>query len=67
MASDKHGGTSALDRLRSRYDTDDLTCPKCGYEDEDGAWGAETSGDRVRYRHVCPACGHIRKRTLRLG
>ena len=58
-------GTTPLDRLKAQYDRD-LRCRECGYLDEDGAWQARTSGDRVSYRHVCPSCGTIEKRTLRL-
>lgn len=65
MAIDDRG-RSALDGYRIRLDRD-LTCSKCGYDDADGEWQAATSGDRVQYRHVCPACGAIRMRELRLG
>jgi len=65
MAVRRHAGTTPLDRLRSRLDAD-RRCPECGYEDTDGEWSAKTTGDRVLYRHVCPSCGAIDKRTLRL-
>lgn len=61
------GGTNPLERLGSHFDDVDLVCPDCGFEDDGGSWTSEISGDRVRYRHVCPSCGSIRKRTLRLG
>jgi predicted RNA-binding Zn-ribbon protein involved in translation (DUF1610 family) len=61
------GGMNPLESLRSRFDDADLVCSDCGYEDHDGSWTSVTSGDRVLYRHVCPSCGSIRKRTLRLG
>ncbi len=64
MSSQRRTGTTALDRLRSHYEDAAATCPKCGHED-DGGWQAATSGDRVQYRHVCPSCGAINKRTLR--
>lgn len=67
MTKKRVGGKSPLDRLRSRYSAADLTCPDCGYEDEGGEWTAETAGNRIRYRHVCPSCGAIRTRTLRLA
>jgi rubredoxin len=54
-----------LDRLKARYDRD-LRCRECGYVDEDGGWQARTSGGRISYRHVCPSCGTVEKRTLRL-
>ncbi|QCJ47460.1 HVO_0649 family zinc finger protein [Haloprofundus halophilus] len=60
-------GTTALDRLRSHYNRVDLRCPQCGYRDEDGQWTARTTGSQVLYRHVCPSCGEIRTRTLRLS
>jgi hypothetical protein len=67
MAQRQFTGTSPLERFGSRFDDVDLVCPDCGYDDSDGRWLSETSGDRVQYRHVCPSCGSIRKRTLDLG
>lgn len=67
MAQKRFVGTTPLERLGSRFDDVDLVCPDCGYDDSDGRWTSETSGDRVRYRHVCPSCGSIRQRTLDLG
>ena len=58
---------TALDRLRAHYDDVDLRCPECGYVDEDGGWRATTSGDRIDYRHLCPSCGAVRRRTYRLN
>lgn len=60
-------GASPLDRFGSRFDGADLVCPDCGYDDADGRWTSRTTGDRVRYSHVCPSCGSIRQRTLDLG
>jgi predicted RNA-binding Zn-ribbon protein involved in translation (DUF1610 family) len=65
MAS-KDRGVSALDRLRSRYDREDMQCPECGYEDDGGKWLSATNGQRVDYRHVCPGCGAVRRRTFTL-
>ncbi|MFB6303273.1 MAG: HVO_0649 family zinc finger protein [Haloferacaceae archaeon] len=62
-----NNGASAFESLRSHYETAELTCPECGHEDDDGKWQARTTGDRVSYRHVCPACGAIDVRELRLG
>ena len=61
-------GATPFERLRSHMEhrSEDLVCPDCGYEDDGGEWTAETSGDRVLYRHVCPSCGSIRKRTFDL-
>lgn len=67
MAQTGNRGKSPLDRLRARYSDVDLDCAECGYEDENGRWRAETTGDRIRYSHVCPSCGAIRTRTLRLS
>jgi uncharacterized Zn finger protein len=59
-------GSTPFDRLTSHYDHVDLRCPSCGYEDDGGRWKAETNGSTVLYRHICPSCGSIRKRTLKL-
>ncbi|EJN60775.1 HVO_0649 family zinc finger protein [Halogranum rubrum] len=66
MAVDRRAGTTALDRLRTHYDSVDMVCPKCGYEDTDGKWRSEMNGSRVDYQHLCPSCGAIRRRTIRL-
>ncbi|WP_435183442.1 HVO_0649 family zinc finger protein [Halobellus sp. EA9] len=57
---------SPFERLQSRYSEVDLVCPKCGYDDDGGSWQAVTSGKTVEYRHVCPGCGAIRRRTVTL-
>ncbi|NEU58555.1 HVO_0649 family zinc finger protein [Halorussus sp. MSC15.2] len=67
MSHSRNGGRSPFERLRSRFEETDLVCPKCRYEDADGRWVAETTGDRVQYRHLCPSCGYVRRRTFRLG
>jgi len=67
MANSNPGGLSPFERLRSRFEDEDLVCPKCGYDDEDGKWLAATGGDRIQYRHLCPSCGYVRRRTFRLG
>jgi predicted RNA-binding Zn-ribbon protein involved in translation (DUF1610 family) len=67
MSRSRNGGLTPFERLRSRFEEQDLVCPKCGYDDADGKWLAETSGNRIQYRHLCPSCGHIRRRTYRLG
>lgn len=59
-------GSSVIDRLNSRYEDVDVTCPECGYVDEDSKWTAETNGRRIDYRHLCPSCGNMRTRTVRL-
>jgi predicted RNA-binding Zn-ribbon protein involved in translation (DUF1610 family) len=65
MSRRRGGGTTPLDRLKAQYDGD-VRCRECGFVDADGGWQAETSGDRVVYRHLCPDCGAVEKRTLRL-
>ena len=60
-------GTTPLERLSSRYDAEDLTCPKCGYLDDDVSWKTETDGRRIDFRHLCPSCGYVRRRTFTLG
>ncbi|ELZ86559.1 hypothetical protein C453_05459 [Haloferax elongans ATCC BAA-1513] len=59
-------GTTALDRLRDHYTDADRECSKCGFVDEDGEWSAKTTGNRIDYRRVCPSCGAIEVRTLKL-
>ncbi|WP_435365608.1 HVO_0649 family zinc finger protein [Haloarchaeobius sp. DYHT-AS-18] len=66
MSAHTRRGASAFDRLTTHYDVD-LVCPKCGNEDAEGHWKAQTDGGTVRYTHLCPSCGEIRQRTLRLG
>jgi predicted RNA-binding Zn-ribbon protein involved in translation (DUF1610 family) len=61
------GGASAFETLCWHYEASRLTCPACGHEDADGEWQARTTGNRVSYRHVCPACGAVDRRELRLG
>ena len=67
MSHQRSGGISAFERLKSRYESVDLQCPKCGYDDEGGSWQAATSGDRIDYKHICPSCGAIRRRTFHLA
>jgi predicted RNA-binding Zn-ribbon protein involved in translation (DUF1610 family) len=64
--SRSNGASSVIDRLNSRYEGADLTCPECGYEDADGSWQASTNGRRIDYRHLCPSCGNLRIRTVTL-
>jgi predicted RNA-binding Zn-ribbon protein involved in translation (DUF1610 family) len=55
-----------LERLRDHYDDEELVCPECGYEDEEGAWESETDGSVVEYYHECPSCGAVREHTIDL-
>ncbi|WP_435335882.1 HVO_0649 family zinc finger protein [Haloarchaeobius sp. TZWWS8] len=60
-------GRSPMERLRLHYDHQELTCPECGYEDEDGHWESETNGREVHYHHRCPQCDAVREHTLSLS
>ena len=53
-----------LDRLQHHYEDVDTTCPECGMADDGGKWQAETDGNQIRYRHVCPGCGEIQTHTI---
>jgi hypothetical protein len=64
--SDADAGSSPIDRLASHYEDRDVTCPECGFVDEDATWKAKTNGRRIDYRYICPCCGDIRIRTLTL-
>lgn len=57
---------SPLERLRNYYDHEELVCPECGYEDEEGSWESETDGHLVHYYHECPRCDAVREHTLEL-
>ena len=59
-------GLTPFEHLSRRYDDADLTCPKCGYEDDDGSWQMVADGRRINYRHLCPGCGYLRTRTVTL-
>ncbi|MFC6955086.1 HVO_0649 family zinc finger protein [Halorubellus litoreus] len=60
-------GLSPMERLRSHYDHEELTCAECGYEDDDGHWQSETNGSEVHYFHECPQCGAVREHTLSIS
>ncbi|MFB6159680.1 MAG: HVO_0649 family zinc finger protein [Haloferacaceae archaeon] len=66
MSPHNTGGSTALDRLRRRYETTEKKCPACGYVDEAGNWTSRTDGRRIVYRHVCPSCDAAREHTFRL-
>lgn len=59
-------GASPFERLTSHFEEVDMTCPECGYEDEDGEWLSKTDGSRVLYQHICPNCAKVRQRTFEL-
>jgi ribosomal protein L32 len=67
MSVDRPSGPSALDGLRYYLDRAAPRCPECGHVDTGRGWQAETSGGRVRYRHVCPSCGATDERVIRIG
>lgn len=66
MSRSRRSGTTALDRLKAQYDRD-LRCRECGFVDTGGEWQAKTTGRRVDYRHLCPSCGAVETRTVKLG
>lgn len=57
---------SPFDRLRQKFDEDELRCRKCGYVDVDGGWRVTAAGSRVQYQHVCPKCDARETREMRL-
>ncbi|MCU4740704.1 hypothetical protein OB955_07845 [Halobacteria archaeon AArc-m2/3/4] len=57
---------SPFDRLRQKFDRSELRCRACGHVDSDGTWRVTSSGSRVRYQHICPACDAIDTREMRL-
>lgn len=59
----RESGSNPLERLQSHLMHEDMRCPECGYVDDGGAWKAMTDGGTILYRHICPSCGEIRKRT----
>jgi RNase P subunit RPR2 len=67
MALEKPLGTTALARLRARFDATDLTCRECGYEDTTGSWNATTDGQRVTFSHRCPSCDADHRYVVRMG
>lgn len=58
---------SAFERLQEHYDHEELICPDCGFEDEEGSWTSETDGRVVEYSHECPSCGAVREHTIDLS
>ena len=58
---------SPFERLREKFDESDVTCPSCGYVDTDGGWRVTTTGNRVTYQYICPTCGAVETREMRLG
>lgn len=57
---------SPFERLRQKFDDSELECRDCGYLDVEGGWRVTTTGSRVQYQFVCPACGAVETRELRL-
>lgn len=58
---------SPMERLKSFYDHEELVCPECGHEDDDGSWRSETDGHEVHYFHECPSCGAVREHSMMLS
>lgn len=61
MARHTKRGTSALDRLRERYESTEKKCPECGHVSQARSWAGKTDGSRVVYEFVCPQCGAERE------
>lgn len=61
------GDRSPMERLKQYYDHEELVCPECGHEDENGNWKSETNGSEVHYTHECPCCGAVREHTMDLA
>jgi rubredoxin len=59
MAGRTRSGATAFEDYRLRLDATSRRCPDCGHVDAESGWRAETTGSRVTYRHVCPACGAV--------
>lgn len=59
-------GTTALDRLRDRYDSKSFVCKECGSVANKRGWEAVTTGSRVIYRRDCTSCGARTVRAYRL-
>ncbi|WP_049922636.1 HVO_0649 family zinc finger protein [Halopiger djelfimassiliensis] len=57
---------SPFERLRAKFDDSELECRQCGYLADEGGWRVTTSGSRVQYQFVCPACGAVETREMRL-
>lgn len=60
-------GSNPFERLTSHFEGTAMTCPECGYEDDDGEWLSKTDGSRVLYQHICPNCAKVRQRTYTLS
>lgn len=57
---------NALSDLKARYEETDVHCGDCGYEDQGGTWQVSEVDREVRFRHVCPSCGAVQTRVLKL-
>lgn len=62
MTSDSH--RSAFEKLKQKFDEDDLKCEECGHLDEEGEWETSMDGSTIRYEHECPSCGATMTRTI---
>ncbi|EJN61134.1 hypothetical protein SAMN04487950_3928 [Halogranum rubrum] len=67
MSQNRDHERSPFEKLKHHYEETDLECHECGYDDTEGEWQTQTTGDTVEYRHVCPSCGAIQRRTLSVG
>ncbi|ELY58954.1 HVO_0649 family zinc finger protein [Natronolimnohabitans innermongolicus] len=57
---------SPFEQLREKFDESEAVCRACGYVDADGGWRVTTTGGRVTYQFVCPACDAVETREMRL-
>lgn len=64
MSIDRSAGTTPLDGLAAYFDRRFSRCPACGFEDDDVHWTAHSDGRSVEYRHTCPSCDAVDRRTL---
>lgn len=57
---------SPFERLRAKFDESELECRHCGCRDNEGGWRVTTTGSRVQYQFVCPTCGAVETKEMRL-
>ncbi|RQG92268.1 HVO_0649 family zinc finger protein [Natrarchaeobius chitinivorans] len=55
-----------FERLRRKFDDSGLECGQCGNRETNGGWRVTTTGSRVHYQFVCPACRAVETKEMRL-